>query len=51
MNKTLFPLRLGFHLMKKSYKGKLSKYFWEIDAKINIPMAVDKHVRTVIEVV
>ena len=36
---------------KKSYRGKLSKYFWEIDAKLNLSMETDKHIRCVIEVV
>jgi hypothetical protein len=49
---TFFPFGIGIPKdVKKSYSGKLSKYYWEIDAKLDIPMGSDKHISSVIEVV
>jgi hypothetical protein len=36
---------------KRTYEGKYSKYFWEIEAKFDIPSAIDKSINLQIPVV
>jgi Arrestin (or S-antigen), N-terminal domain len=36
---------------KRSYIGRFSEYFWEIDAKLDIPWAKDFHLKHIIDIV
>lgn len=37
--------------VKRSYIGRFSEYFWEIDAKLDIPWAKDFHLKNIIEII
>ena len=49
-NIILFEIRVPEDA-KKSYIGRLSKYYWEIDVKLDIEDGNDVHIKSVIEII
>jgi hypothetical protein len=37
--------------VKRSYIGRFSEYFWEIDAKLDMPWAKDLHLKKIIDII